>query len=55
VYSEGEALIDPDTGISLGSTEEMVGAIEIAEVKEKFSIAYPVSGGGFKRGDSVRK
>ncbi len=53
VYSEGEALIDPDTGIQLGSTDEMIGAIEIAEVKEKFSIAYPVSGSGFKRGDNL--
>jgi curli biogenesis system outer membrane secretion channel CsgG len=54
VYSEGEALIDPDTGMQLGSTDEVIGAIEIAEVKEKYAIAYPVSGSGFKRGDVLK-
>jgi curli biogenesis system outer membrane secretion channel CsgG len=54
VYSVGEALIDPDTGLQLGSTDEMIGVIEIAEVKEKYAIAHPLSGSGFKRGNSLR-
>lgn len=42
VLSQGEELIDPDTGISLGSEEEEIGTIKIASAKEKFSIATPV-------------
>jgi len=50
VYSEGESLIDPETGLDLGSSEEQTGLIEITTVREKFSIATPVSGHGFQRG-----
>ena len=39
VYSVGEELIDPETGISLGSEEEIIGALQITDVKEKYSLA----------------
>jgi len=39
VYREGEALIDPDTGMDLGSETQKIADIRIKEVKEKFSKA----------------
>lgn len=54
VFSPGEELLDPDTGISLGSSEERRGTIEIVTVREKFSIGVRTDGGGFQRGDFVR-
>lgn len=54
VMSKGEELIDPDTGISLGSTDTAMGDIEIIQVAEKFSIAQNVSVSGTpNRGDRV--
>lgn len=38
VYDPGDALIDPDTGAKLGSTEKQVGTATVTEVQEKFSI-----------------
>lgn len=43
VFRKGEDLIDPETGISLGSSTTVLGEIEVAEVREKFSIARPIS------------
>lgn len=54
VYHVGEELIDPETGLSLGTEEAKIGAIEITQVKEKFSIARIIIGTGFTRGDIVR-
>ena len=54
VMAKGEELIDPDTGISLGSSDTEVGRIRIAQAQEKFSIAQVVSmQGNAKRGDQV--
>ena len=51
---KGEELIDPDTGISLGSMDTTLGDIEITQVQEKFSIARAVSlSGEAARGDAV--
>lgn len=38
-FRKGEELIDPDTGISLGGDEELVGTLAVREVKEKFCVA----------------
>jgi curli biogenesis system outer membrane secretion channel CsgG len=38
IYDPGDALIDPDTGAKLGSTEKQVGTATVTEVQEKFSI-----------------
>lgn len=39
VYRPGEELIDPQTGMSLGSESSMVGTVTITQVHEKFSKA----------------
>ncbi|MEK7813613.1 MAG: CsgG/HfaB family protein, partial [Candidatus Desantisbacteria bacterium] len=54
VYRQGEELIDPDTGLSLGSEDTKIGQIELTEVKEKFSIAKIKEGSGFVKGDIAR-
>lgn len=55
VYSRGEALIDPDTGLRLGAAERAIAQIQITEVQDQFSIAV-IQGatGAMKRGDPVR-
>jgi curli biogenesis system outer membrane secretion channel CsgG len=42
VFSEGEELLDPDTGESLGSEEVRVGQVRVTEVLARFSKAVPV-------------
>ena len=54
VLSKGEALIDPDTGMNLGSETTEIGTIEVTAVKEKFSIAKVLEGSDFKRGDMIQ-
>ena len=56
IYSKGEELIDPDTGLSLGSEETKVGTIEITGMVSggKAAKAAVKMGGGFKKGDLVR-
>lgn len=54
LMSRGEALIDPETGISLGSEETEIGAIEVTQVQDKFSIARLAGGKMPKAGDIVR-
>ena len=43
VFYAGEELIDPDTGESLGSSEEFVGTIKVTRVNPKMTIAKIVS------------
>ncbi|ACL02526.1 hypothetical protein Dalk_0821 [Desulfatibacillum aliphaticivorans] len=38
IYFPGEELIDPDTGVNLGSAEEYLGRLAITDVKPKFSL-----------------
>jgi curli biogenesis system outer membrane secretion channel CsgG len=54
VFKPGEALIDPDTGMNLGSEEAQIGQIEIVEVQDKYSKAAVISGSGFSKGDFIR-
>jgi len=58
VFRPGEELIDPDTGISLGSEETKVGAVKITNNNVgnngKASVCSIVSGSGFQRNDIVR-
>lgn len=54
VVSKGEELIDPETGISLGSSDTVLGMVEVAQVEEKYSIAKNVSMPSMPaRGDKV--
>ena len=57
VYRAGEELIDPDTGLSLGSTESKLGTIKVTNNSVgngKASICVAVTGAGFDRNDIVR-
>jgi len=56
VYRKGEELIDPDTGLSLGSETEKIGTIKVIEdiPGGKASKAEVIYGSGFKKGDIVR-
>lgn len=57
VMRPGEELIDPDTGLSLGSMESKVGEIEVVNNMMgdgKASQCRVLSGSGFDRGDIVR-
>lgn len=60
VFFAGEALVDPDTGESLGSGEEYVGQIQIVRINPKVSYGKIVSeldpeNGPIGVGDIVRK
>ncbi len=54
VFSKGEELIDPETGLSLGSAIARIGSVQVSQVLDKFSIAETVEGSGFKRGDILK-
>lgn len=54
VVRPGEALIDPETGLNLGSTETEIGALQVTQVQEKFSIARSVGGAAPRAKDIVR-
>ncbi|MBC8181704.1 hypothetical protein H8E88_11335 [candidate division KSB1 bacterium] len=58
IYAKGEELIDPDTGLSLGSEDTKIGKIKVTNngVGEgKASICVVIQGSGFERGNLVRK
>jgi curli biogenesis system outer membrane secretion channel CsgG len=54
VYSKGEELIDPATGLNLGSALTRTGTVRVVQVSDKFSIAEVIEGSGFKRGDVLK-
>lgn len=58
VYEKGEELIDPDSGISLGSEDRKIGEIEITDVnvggQGKAARGKIKAGNGFKAGQLVR-
>jgi Flp pilus assembly CpaE family ATPase len=58
VYRVGEDIIDPDTHLKLGTTEDKVGQVIIQQNdigdKANMSVAVTVSGMGFKQGDIVK-
>ena len=43
VFFAGEELIDPDTGLSLGSSEEFVGTVQVVRINPKVTYAKIVS------------
>jgi curli biogenesis system outer membrane secretion channel CsgG len=54
VFEQQPALVDPETGKSLGAPERQVGTIVIDQVLEKFSTAKVASGEGITRGFVLR-
>jgi len=58
IYAKGEELIDPDTGLSLGSEDTKIGSIKVNNNSVgggKASICVVIRGSGFARGNLVRK
>lgn len=59
VFREGEALIDPDTGLSLGSINSRIGSIKVVDVTSigegKAAICEIVEGSNFEKGDVVKE
>ena len=53
VLRKGEALVDPETGLSLGSEDRELGTVVVTEVKQKYSIARAEGARGIRRGDKV--
>jgi curli biogenesis system outer membrane secretion channel CsgG len=54
VMKQGRALIDPETGKTLGSTETVVASIRVIETTDEFSKAEIISGESPSAGDIVR-
>ncbi len=54
VFKHHDLLLDPETGLPLGSPMAGVGVVEVREAKEKFAIARRVAGGPFERGQIAR-
>lgn len=55
VFSIGQEVIDPETGLSLGAEESKAGTIQVTEVKDQFAKAKVISGSGFKKLDTIRQ
>jgi len=54
VFKPRDLLLDPETGLPLGSPLAGVGVVEVREAKEKFAIARRVAGGPFERGQIAK-
>lgn len=54
VFKPGESIIDPETGLNLGSENKFFGKIEVIKVDEKFSKAVPIEGTSFERNDILK-
>ena len=54
IIKQGSSFIDPDTGISLGSTEKIIGSLRVIEVLEKFSKATLLEGKKPSGGEVLR-
>jgi hypothetical protein len=57
VYRPGESLIDPDTGLNLGSDEIRVGTIRVTDNQignGKASKCVAIAGSDFQRNDIIR-
>lgn len=54
VYREGEALIDPESGLNLGAEATKIGRVQVVQVQDKFSIATPIAGSNFEPNNIVK-
>lgn len=54
LYRASEALIDPASGINLGTPDKQIGVVRVTRVAPKYAIAELVSGEAPKRNDIVR-
>ncbi len=53
-FHPGQSMIDPETGLNLGSKDSKYGAIEVVDVQDKFSVAKPAGGTGFAAKDVIK-
>jgi hypothetical protein len=54
LYRAGEVLVDPASGVELGTPDTQIGIVRIKSVAPKYAIAELVSGEAPKRNDIVR-
>ncbi|MBM3890063.1 MAG: hypothetical protein FJ388_13180, partial [Verrucomicrobia bacterium] len=54
VFTEHDVLLDPETGLPLGSPLSAAGVLQVREVQEKFAVARPLTGANFARGQVIR-
>jgi len=55
VYEVGEDLIDPDTGVNLGKSEDLIGKIKITRVLPSYSVGDIIKDEGISVGHILRK
>ncbi len=57
VFKKGEDIMDPDTGLSMGSEETKIGKIQVTEdaLKGKAAKAKVLAGKDFSTGDIIRE
>ncbi len=54
VFNPGEALVDPETHLSLGTPDTRAGAVTIVSVAPQYAVGQITDGSGMKRNDVVR-
>ena len=54
VYLQQPALVDPETGKTLGTPDRKVGSVKINLVEEKYCVAEVIGGSGIQRNQLVR-
>ncbi|HEY8164733.1 MAG TPA: CsgG/HfaB family protein [Gemmatimonadaceae bacterium] len=54
VFVQGDAIVDPETGATLGSPDKQFGQLTITEVSPKFAVGRMTAGSPPKRNDVVR-
>jgi curli biogenesis system outer membrane secretion channel CsgG len=54
VYSQQEALVDPETGKALGTPDRKIGSLKVNQVEDKYCVAEATAGNGFQRNHLVR-
>ena len=56
VIRKGEAIVNPETGETLGSEDKEIGEIAVTEVKPKYALAFIIKGDkDIKAGDKIKK
>ncbi len=53
-FCKGEDLVDPATGLILGSKDDFAGMVTLMQIEEKFSVGMFVGNGALKRGDILK-
>lgn len=54
VYTQQQALIDPESGQTLGTPDRRIGTLKLRDVQEKYAVAEATNGSGFSRNNLVR-